>query len=54
MVKALGSNGRKSPVQTIMILLVESGLVYLAFQVSHFYILLADMSARSSKFSLFL
>jgi len=33
-VKTLGLSARKSPVQTILILLVESGLVYLAFQVS--------------------
>ena len=29
--------------------LVESGLVYLGLQVSHFYILLADMSAPDSQ-----
>ena len=50
MVKTLGLSGRKSPVQTTMILLVESGLAYLGMQVGHFYILLSDMSARSSKF----
>ena len=51
--KTVSSSGRKSPVRTILILLVESGLVYLAFQVSDFDILLADMRARSSKFSPF-
>ena len=34
--KTLGPSRRKSPVQTILILLVESGLVYLAIQVSYF------------------
>ena len=37
---------RKSPVQTILILLVESGLVYLTVQVSYFNIVLADMPAQ--------
>ena len=36
-VKTLGLTGRKNPVQTILVLLVESGLVYLGVQVSHFY-----------------
>ena len=44
--KAARLSGRKSPVQNILILLVESGLVYLGFQVSHFYIPLADMSVQ--------
>jgi len=52
MMETLGSSGRKSPVQTILILLVESGLVYLGFQVSHFYVLLAD-GAQSLKISPF-
>ena len=34
--KTLGPSRRKSPVQTILILLVESGLVYLTIQVSPF------------------
>ena len=42
----LGSNGQKSRVQNVLILLVESGLVYLGFQVSHFCILLAHMCAQ--------
>ena len=33
--QTLGSSGRKSPVQTVLILLVESGLVFLGLQVSH-------------------
>ena len=33
-VKILGSSGRKSTVQAVLIVLVESGLVYLGFQVS--------------------
>ena len=33
-VKTLGLGGRKNRVQTLLILLVESGLVYLGFQVS--------------------
>ena len=49
MVKTLGLSGRKSPVQTILILLVESGLAYLGFQVSHFYILLVDTSCKILK-----
>ena len=36
--KTLGSSRRKSPVQTVLILLVESGFVYLGFQVSDFKI----------------
>ena len=42
-VNTLGLSGRKSPVQTVLVLLVESGLVYLGLQVSDFYILFADM-----------
>ena len=42
-VKTLGLSGRKSKMQAILILLVESGLVYLGLQVSDFCILLADM-----------
>ena len=38
--QSLGSSRRKSQVQAVLILLVESGLVFLVFQVSHFYILL--------------
>ena len=34
--KTLGLRGRTSSGQTILILLVESGLVYLGIQVSHF------------------
>ena len=33
-VETLGLRRRRSPVQTVLILLVESGLVYLVFQVS--------------------
>jgi len=44
---ALGLNGPKNPVLTLLILLVESGLVYLRFQVSHFCIVLADVRARN-------
>ena len=44
--KDLGWSRRKSPVQTMLILLVESGLVFLGFQVSHFCISVADMYAR--------
>ena len=40
--ETLGLSGRKSPVQTVLILLVESGLVFLGFQVSDFCTLLAD------------
>jgi len=43
MMENVGSNGRKSPVQTILILLVESGLVFLGLQASHFYFVHADM-----------
>ena len=32
--KNLGLKGRRSPVQKVLILLVESGIVYLGFQVS--------------------
>ena len=32
--KPLGWSGRKNPVQTVLILLLESGLVFLGFQVS--------------------
>ena len=39
-VKILGLNRQRSPVQTILVLLVESGLVYLIFQVSDFCIVL--------------
>ena len=35
-VKTLGLRGRTSPAQTILIILVESGLVYLGIQVGHF------------------
>jgi len=52
-VKTLGLSGRKSPAQTILILLIESGLVFLRFQVSDLYILLIYCCARSSMFSLF-
>jgi len=52
-VNTLGSSRRKSAVQTMLTLLVESGLVYLVFQVSDFYILLVDVRARLSKFSPF-
>ena len=34
--KTLGPSRRKRPVQTILILLVESGLVFLVIQVSYF------------------
>ena len=44
--KTLSLSGRKSPVQNILILLVESGVVYLGFQVSDVYISLADMCAQ--------
>ena len=50
--KNLGLSGRKSPVQTLFIILVDSGLVYLAFQVRDICIMLADMYAQP-KFSLF-
>ena len=36
----LGLRRRKSPVQTILILLIESDVIYLVFQVSDLYILL--------------
>jgi hypothetical protein len=39
-VNTLGLRGRKSPVQTVLILLIESDVVYLVFQVSDFNILL--------------
>ena len=42
-VKTLGLSKRKSPVQTTLLLLIESGLVYLIIQVS---VLLADMCAQ--------
>ena len=45
-VKTLGLGGRKSPAQTILILLVESGLIFLGFQVSRFCIYLARMHAQ--------
>lgn len=32
--KNLGLSGRKSPAQNILILLIESGLIYLGFQVN--------------------
>ena len=48
--KTLDGDRRKSPVQTILIPLVESGLVFLGIQVSYFGILLADMPAQSSPF----
>ena len=43
LLKTLGLNKRKSPAQTVLILLIESGLVYLGFQVGHF---IAGMRAR--------
>ena len=43
MVKTLGLSRRKSPAQTTLTLLVESGFVYLILQVSDFCALLADM-----------
>ena len=48
-VKTLGLSRRRSPVQTVLILLVESGLVYLGFQVSHFDILDPQSSHRSGR-----
>ena len=37
---------RTSLLQTILVLLVESGLVYLGIQVSHFFIVLFDICAQ--------
>ena len=45
--KTLGPSKRKNPVQTILILLVESGLVFLGIQVSYFGIVLADMQIQT-------
>ena len=45
-VKTLGLSGRKTPVQTVLILLVESGLVYLAFQVSQSLLYCAYMRTQ--------
>ena len=42
----LGLSRRKSPVQTTLILLVESGLVYLIFQVSDCRTLRADICVQ--------
>ena len=44
--KTFGPQRRKSPVQTILILLVESGLVYLGIQVSYFGIVLGDIPTQ--------
>ena len=50
--KTLGLRARRSPVQTVLILLVESGFVYLALQVSHFCVSLsAGMRAEDSQSS---
>ena len=45
--KTPGPSRRKNPVQTILILLVESGLVFLGIQVSYFGIVLADMQIQT-------
>ena len=48
--KPLGLSGRKNPVQTVLILLLESGLAFLGFQVSHFYISpLVDMCTQDTQ-----
>jgi len=41
--KTLGPSRRKSRGQTILILLVESGLVFLVIQASYFGLVLADI-----------
>ena len=46
----LGSNGQKSRVQNVLILLVESGLVYLGIQVSHFVSCLLICARKFSPF----
>jgi len=50
-VETPGSSRRKSQVHTILVLLVESGLVYLGLQVSHFHILFADMGTQDPQSS---
>jgi len=49
--KTLGPSRRESRGQAILILLVESGLVFLGIQVSHFGIVLADMPAQDPQSS---
>ena len=51
--KALGLSRRKSPVRTILILLIESGLVFLGSQVSYFGIVLVNVLVISTNFSPF-
>ena len=49
--KTLEPRTRKSPVQTILILLIESGLVFLVIQVSYFISVPADMREQDPQSS---
>ena len=51
--KTFGPRRRKSPGETILILLVESGLVYLGIQVSYLDIVLGDMPTQDPQSSSF-
>ena len=52
--KTLELSRRKCPVQTILNLFVESGLVYLGIQVSYFGNMLANVPARDHEVLTFL
>jgi len=54
LLKPLGLSRRRSLVQTILILVIESGLVYLGIQVSCFGIVLPDIPGKILKVLTFL